>query len=420
MVAVAFLVRAIVFRVRGYSRFARQVAEGRAERAVVVTGNDELSDLGVALNVMVTSGTKERERDHAQAEFSEAMQLTESEEEANELLRRQVERTVPGSEVLTLNRDNSGDRLYPTRELAAGSSLAPRLAQATPRSCLAVRFARTHGESRASEPLIRCEVCGGTAEFSTCEPLLVGGEVIGAVLASHPRPISRSEEDTLRRSVTQAAPVLGNLRNLAIAERRAQTDALTGLPNKRQVADVVRRTVAHASRSFSPLAALALDLDHFKPVNDTFGHAAGDDVLAAVGSTLKTACRESDFVGRAGGEEFLILLPDTGLEAAKQVAEKVRHAVSTISVPTVERAITTSIGVAVMPDDAGDATTLLRNADRALYAAKKNGRNRVECFSREMLEPTPARVRRPGDAGPTSAAPNGRGDGAPRKAPAKS
>ena len=147
--------------------------------------------------------------------------------------------------------------------------------------------------------------------------------------------------------------------------------------------------VAHASRTVSPLAALALDLDHFKHINDRYGHGSGDEVLAAVGSTLKTSCRESDFVGRAGGEEFLILLPDTGLDAAKLVAENVRRALAAITVPSIERAITASIGVAVLPDHAGDATSLLRHADRALYTAKKNGRNRTELFTSEMVPNEP-------------------------------
>jgi diguanylate cyclase (GGDEF)-like protein len=213
----------------------------------------------------------------------------------------------------------------------------------------------------------------------------VGGEVIGSILASHRSALSDSDTQSIKQSVTQAAPVLANLRNLAIAERRAETDALTGLPNNRNVTDTVRRMVAHASRSVSPLTALALDLDHFKQTNDTYGHGGGDEVLAAVGSTLKSACRASDFVGRAGGEEFLILLPDTDVQAGRVVAENIRAALAAITVASVPRPITASIGVAVLPDHAGDATSLLRLADRALYTAKKNGRNRTEVFARDML-----------------------------------
>jgi diguanylate cyclase (GGDEF)-like protein len=392
---VALLIRAVVSRIRRYSNFALRVAAGEAEGGVRVSGRDELSELGVALNEMVKRRVAERTREDLHAEFAEVMQLTETEQEAHSLLKHQIERLIPSSSVVMLNRNNSADRLQATTELPAGSPLPGTLADAKPRSCLAVRFARTHSERRDGNPLISCEVCGRTADFSSCEPLLVGGEVIGAVLTSSSELFSGADAISIKQSVTQAAPVLANLRNLAIAERRAQTDALTGLPNNRNVTDTVRRMVAHASRSVSPLAALALDLDHFKQINDTFGHGSGDEVLAAVGSTLQGACRASDFVGRAGGEEFLILLPGTDLDSALLVAEKIRVAVAGITIASVARPITASIGIAVLPDHAGDATGLLRHADRALYAAKKNGRNRVEAFARDML---------PGDATATEAA----------------
>jgi diguanylate cyclase (GGDEF)-like protein len=115
----------------------------------------------------------------------------------------------------------------------------------------------------------------------------------------------------LRESVTQAAPVLANLRNLALAEFRASTDGLTGLPNKRTIQDTIKRMTAQASRTASPLSAIAFDLDHFKQINDSYGHGRGDDVLATVGAVLSETVRISDFVGRNGGEEFIILLPNT-------------------------------------------------------------------------------------------------------------
>lgn len=386
---VALLTRAVVPRIRQYSDFASRVAAGEANSAVAVTGSDELSELGRALNEMVERRISEQTREGAQTEFAEVMQLTETEEEAHNLLKRQVERLIPQSSVVMLNRNNSADRLQATTAVPEGSPLLSTLEHAKPRSCLAVRFARTHTEQLDADPLVNCEVCGKTADFSTCEPLLVGGEVIGSVLATHRQALTDADAQSIKQSVTQAAPVLANLRNLAIAERRAQTDALTGLPNNRNVADTVKRMVAHASRTVSSLAALALDLDHFKQVNDRYGHGSGDDVLAAVGSTLKTCCRDSDFVGRAGGEEFLILLPDTDLDAAKLVAEKVRLSIAAITIPSVERAITISIGIAVLPDHAGEATSLLRHADRALYTAKSNGRNRTETFTREMVPNDP-------------------------------
>jgi diguanylate cyclase (GGDEF)-like protein len=194
----------------------------------------------------------------------------------------------------------------------------------------------------------------------------------------HATSPSSEESERVADSVTQAAPVLANLRNLALAEARAATDALTGLPNKRACADTLKRMVAHAGRSVSPLSAMLLDLDHFKQINDTFGHGIGDDALAAVGHVISANLRTSDFAGRYGGEEFLILLPDTDREGAAQAAEKLRAGVARIEVPGLERKVTASLGLACYPLDAGDAETLVRMADRALYAAKNAGRNRVE------------------------------------------
>jgi diguanylate cyclase (GGDEF)-like protein len=174
--------------------------------------------------------------------------------------------------------------------------------------------------------------------------------------------------------------VLGNLRNLAIAELRSATDALTGLPNRRAIEDTLKRMVAQSSRTVAPLAALMCDLDHFKIINDKFGHGSGDDLLAAVGAALADTVRASDFVGRYGGEEFLILLPATGTDGALDIAARVRDAVSDIRVPSVAQNITLSVGIAVLPDHAVDAGSLERATDRALYAAKNGGRDRIEVF----------------------------------------
>ena len=184
--------------------------------------------------------------------------------------------------------------------------------------------------------------------------------------------------------------MLANLRNLAIAELRAATDALTGLPNARACHDTLKRMVAQVGRTMSPLSAVLLDLDHFKQVNDQFGHGAGDDVLAATGAALRSALRESDFAGRYGGEEFLVLLPDTDADGAVNAAEKIRASISRISLPQVSRTIAASLGVATLPDDAGDADTLIRQADRALYAAKAAGRDRVELAGLRGPTPTTA------------------------------
>jgi diguanylate cyclase (GGDEF)-like protein len=169
-----------------------------------------------------------------------------------------------------------------------------------------------------------------------------------------------------------------NRRRLDQSRREAATDVLTGLPNRRAIENSVTRMVAHARRTVSPLAAVMVDLDDFKAINDTWGHDQGDAVLAEAGDVLTATLRGSDFVGRSGGEEFLVLLPDTGGDTAVLVAEKLRAAIATIQLPRVRQPISASLGVAVYPDMAGDSDALLRLADSALYAAKNNGRNRVE------------------------------------------
>jgi diguanylate cyclase (GGDEF)-like protein len=255
---------------------------------------------------------------------------------------------------------------------------------AEPRSCLAIRLAREHVRDSDDQGLLACGVCDCLGA-SVCVPSLVGGEVIGSVLVEHDDPLSEAERAQIVDSVGHASPALGNLRNLALAESRALTDALTGLPNTRAVYDTLKRMVAQASRMVVPLSAIMLDLDHFKQVNDMLGHEKGDEALAAVGDVLGTTVRESDFVGRYGGEEFLVLLPNTDKEGAIELAEKLRLAISLINVPGTDQMLTTSCGVAAYPADAKDAEGVLRLADRALYAAKAAGRNRVsEAFLTEI------------------------------------
>ena len=378
---VAWLIRSVLSRTLAYSAFANRVTEGDFSQRLSPKGNDELDQLAATLDELAQSRQSEESYEAAKLEFNDTMQLTESEREAHELLKRYLERAVVDCEVTIFNRNNSADRLEAVTTLAEHSPLIASLEGAKPRSCLAVRMARTHAGSHDADALMPCPVCSGCSGRTTCTPFLVSGEVIGSVLADHGSPLESNETRSIREAVLQTAPVLGNLRNLAIAERRAATDGLTGLPNRRALHDVLKRMVAQASRTVSPLSALMCDLDHFKEINDRFGHGRGDDVLAAVGAAITHTIRASDFAGRYGGEEFLILLPATGLDGARDIAERVRAAVADIRVPNVERRISMSIGIAVLPDHAIDAESLEQASDRALYAAKNGGRDRVEIFS---------------------------------------
>jgi diguanylate cyclase (GGDEF)-like protein len=167
--------------------------------------------------------------------------------------------------------------------------------------------------------------------------------------------------------------------------RLAQTDSLTGLYNRRFLRDAVQRQIAVATRTGKPFSLILFDLDHFKRVNDAFGHDAGDVVLAQTARVLMSIVRSSDFAVRHGGEEFAVLLPDTNLAVAAERAEEIRQAIeSNVCICGTEvLRVTASFGVVQFEAGADDAA-LLTAVDAAMYAAKAAGRNRV-VLSREIM-----------------------------------
>ncbi|MDR1571235.1 MAG: GGDEF domain-containing protein [Clostridiales Family XIII bacterium] len=162
-------------------------------------------------------------------------------------------------------------------------------------------------------------------------------------------------------------------------ERLANVDFLTHVPNRRSVMQYLEQIFTLYRRSLRAFSVLMLDIDHFKQVNDTYGHEAGDQVLKTVCAALKGMFRESDMFGRIGGEEFIAILPETPVEGAIALAERARATMEDVrtDVGGVELQRTVSIGVAQsVPDDASFNEVIIR-ADRALYMAKNGGRNRV-------------------------------------------
>ncbi len=176
------------------------------------------------------------------------------------------------------------------------------------------------------------------------------------------------------RDITERKATEAKLRELAT------TDGLTNLNNRRRFMELAEREFTRTRRYARPLAMFMVDIDHFKNVNDTYGHDVGDEVLRSLSITATDALREADVLGRLGGEEFGILLPETSKEAAMDVAERLRLSVEQTSIPTSagELNITVSIGVAIMDAESASVDALLKKADVALYKAKQTGRNRVE------------------------------------------
>jgi len=178
------------------------------------------------------------------------------------------------------------------------------------------------------------------------------------------------------------------------AHQLAYFDSLTGLPNRLLLNDRLRHALDWAQREEKCMAVLFLDLDHFKVVNDSLGHSAGDELLRAVGRRLIGCIRKTDTVARIGGDEFIILLPSLArLDDVSHLAEKIIHSLTRpFRIKGQEIYTSTSIGISIFPDDSNDAETLIRNADLAMYQAKEHGRNTYMLFSEKMNQRMSRRV----------------------------
>lgn len=159
---------------------------------------------------------------------------------------------------------------------------------------------------------------------------------------------------------------------------RATHDGLTELLNRATVLQVGEVELLRSRRYGRHFSVVMVDIDHFKAVNDRYGHPAGDAVMRAVAGICKAALRSCDVVGRYGGEEFILMLPETNAEGATRVAERIRRTVADMRVPAVDRMTTISAGIAALDASVFDLASLIAAADRALYRAKRGGRNRVE------------------------------------------
>jgi diguanylate cyclase (GGDEF)-like protein len=185
--------------------------------------------------------------------------------------------------------------------------------------------------------------------------------------------------------------VMGKLIALQNALReKAQYDELTGLPNRSLVLDRISVAMKHADRNNDKVATLFIDLDHFKQVNDSWGHAAGDELLKETAIRLTSAVRASDTVARLGGDEFTVILPSVNRKkSVEDIAQKILHALNKPfhidDIP--DSFVTGSIGIAIYPDDASNAETLIKHADSAMYKAKQSGKNKFQFYHHDHTKP---------------------------------
>ncbi|WP_051471224.1 GGDEF domain-containing protein [Patulibacter minatonensis] len=206
-------------------------------------------------------------------------------------------------------------------------------------------------------------------------------DLVGTVVVARDDvPFTKADAEMVGYLSGQAAVSLENVGRHEEAEREAHTDPLTGLANRRRFDDLLASAVDAAEREGRPLSLLALDLDHFKSVNDQYGHGVGDEVLKATAQALREAVRGGDVAARLGGEEFAVVLPHADVEGARILAERLRIAVGGLVVPAGdgrEVRFTTSVGTATVSGPTIDVPRLVASADEALYAAKRGGRNRT-------------------------------------------
>jgi two-component system cell cycle response regulator len=213
-------------------------------------------------------------------------------------------------------------------------------------------------------------------------PLKAGEATVGTLVCGSRKPdgLQEAAQKELSMLALQAAEALVRTRLYEQAERMATIDGLTGLLNRRTFNSLLEQRLREAQRYSRPLSLLLLDIDHFKKVNDSHGHPAGDSVLKGVARVAQKQARETDLVARYGGEEMALILPQTDARGAWAIAERIRKAVEAAAHATEQGAlrVTLSIGVATWTSGGDSPDDVLQAADKALYRAKENGRNRVE------------------------------------------
>jgi diguanylate cyclase (GGDEF)-like protein len=242
------------------------------------------------------------------------------------------------------------------------------------------------GEVRdAGAPVFTAKVRLAGMESLLVLPLICADEAIGAftVASRRPRVFGKDKREMLSVIASHVAVKLQNAQMYGRMEQMATTDGLTGLVNHRTFQERTLEMLARADRTRGCHTLLLTDIDHFKKVNDTYGHPVGDQVLRGVAQVVQSCVRKIDLAARYGGEEFAIVLEGTDLHGAMQLAERIRAEVQRQVFQSEKGtfSVTLSLGLATYPQDGKDKKTLIANADQALYHAKHSGRNRAIAFS---------------------------------------
>lgn len=259
--------------------------------------------------------------------------------------------------------------------------------------CWALRQGRGHlATGRNSAPVCPHLEQVSRDHVSFCLPLQAQGETIGQIyfgaLAAEAAHVSKHEMGTMRRITEQISLALANLNLQQALREQSIKDPLTKLYNRRYLEETLARECSRAQRSGKPLSVLLMDIDHFKKVNDTYGHDAGDAVLVAFAKMLQQNIRKEDIACRLGGEEFVLVLPDASLEQAVVRAEKICEATRSLIIKFQRDVlnVTVSVGACDYPENGQTPEELIQRADICLYKAKSDGRNCVVAYESGMAK----------------------------------
>ena len=384
--------RALTTQIDTFLVAARRLARGDFRKPVPVQGHDEFAQLGREFNSMSEQlASKIEEVKRQRGELSEAIRRV-GDALAMGLDRNGVVALAVHTAVDACEAEAGRARAVDSAAFGESSwgSDDPDLLEALEAAERRASNVRLVGTNRgaARPPRMATPATVGAAH-ALAVPMLglpgsPGTEYLGVLsIARRKRRFTHEEEELLQYLAGQAVVSIENATLHEAVERQAVTDELTGLANLRAFMNRLEQEIERSRRFSTPLALVMLDLDHFKHINDEYGHQQGDEVLALVADVLRDFSRDIDAPARYGGEELAVVLPQTDSEGAEQLAERIREAVERLEVPRVDGGagslhLQASFGVASLPENAVDRAGLIAAADAALYRAKRAGRNRVE------------------------------------------
>jgi len=311
-------------------------------------------------------------------DLTDMLQSVQTLEESWPVISRSLERLFADCSGAIYMYRESGNALE--RSVSWGNPEAELFESFTPEDCWSLRLGRQWFHDEAERQPVCQHIAADNHGNYLCLPMSADGKTLG-VLHMRLNKTAIEQIQELAHSVNaRLALAISNIKLRQSLRTLSMRDALTGLYNRRFVEEVFEHELSRCQRAVKPLAIVMIDIDHFKRFNDTFGHEAGDSVLRAVGSVLKTHFRKTDLPCRLGGEEFLVILPECDQQASMTLAETLRQKVELLEPHHHGKSlgsITISIGVANWPKPEADQTVLIAAADAALYEAKHSGRNRV-------------------------------------------